>query len=206
MKESHKQLVSKDIKSQSLISQSYSLIQSETSSRQLRSSIKTHPSHATSLTEYSSGKCIFQVMTWHFKNADWISFDSYHFNMWDISQSTQVKWNNHSDKQSCFNFTCSWWLQHTDTELSIRETCMWMITDNECRWATSHGISFSKLWPEKFALLRFKYRFGCIQSMPFCMENDGLAIDRNIFCISGRNRGNTLHWFLSSIWMHQAWH
>lgn len=120
--------------------------------------------------------------------------------MWDIPNSTQLIWINHSDKQLIYYHALT--LLVLGDFNTFYQRNMHVHEHDYIQLMSLFNIALNlslKLWTAKCALQRLKYRFGCTQSMPVCMENDGLTIDRNIFCISERKRGNTLHWFSSPI-------
>lgn len=78
------------------------------------------------------------------------------------------------------------------SEEHFRHACTWLSTINVIK---HHHVDFySQLRPAKCAHLRLKWWIR-LQSMPICLKNDGLSIDKNIFCSSGRKGGNTFHWF-----------
>lgn len=78
------------------------------------------------------------------------------------------------------------------SEEHFRHACTWLSTINVIK---HHHVDFySQLRPAKCAHLRLKWWIR-LQSMPICLKNDGLSIDTNIFCSSGRKGGNTFHWF-----------
>ncbi len=77
-------------------------------------------------------------------------------------------------------------------EEHFRHACAWLCTINVIK---QHRVDFYlQLRLAKCALLRLKWQIWQ-QSMPVCLENYALSIDTNIFCSSGRNGGNTYHWF-----------
>lgn len=80
-------------------------------------------------------------------------------------------------------------------EEHFRHACAWLHTINVIK---QHRVDFYlQFLFAKCALLRLKWQIWQ-QSMPVCLENYALSIDTNIFCSSGRNGGNTYHWFFFS--------
>ncbi len=78
-------------------------------------------------------------------------------------------------------------------EEHFRHACAWLRTINVIK---QHRVDFYLQFRlAKCALLRLKWQIWQ-QSMPVCLENDGLNIDTNIFCSPGRKGGNTNRWFI----------